>query len=211
MKVLCEEPFGDFVDSKSDEEGGKDVDRIVYMAEQDDNPEKERRCQEYPAQNLFIPKNEGHEERKPGMSGKEEIPRECEGVDDEVRAVQGDLVHGGRQMGKDDKKRADDKEQAEAFEHKRDSPGAEGKQAYHKKEKHNNAINENTIDVDRGQMIENKVIDRVAYMGGRITAGQEIDHKADCQETDTPKNGDEEFFAGPVVPMYNQFHIRVWF
>ncbi len=93
MKVLCEEPFGDFVDSKSDEEGGKDVDRIVVMAEQDDNPEKNRRCHENPAQNLFVPENESHEERESGMSGKEEIPREGKSVYDETRAVQWSLMH----------------------------------------------------------------------------------------------------------------------
>lgn len=203
MKVLCKKPFGDFVDPKGDEEGGKDVNRIVEMTEQDDNAEEERRCQKYPAQNFFIPENESHEERKSGMSGKEEVSRECEGIEYKISAFQGRLMHRWPHMREYNEKRTNDKKYAETFQYERGSPGAQCQQTGHKNEKSHNAIHEYPIDIYCGNVIENKVVNRIAHVGGRVSAGHIIDYKAGSKESNPPQYGYKEFFAGPVMTTYN--------
>ena len=83
----------------------------------------------------------------------------------------------------------------------------DGKQEYYEKKKHDNAVDEDAVDIERWQMVENKVIYGIAYVAGSIGASHEIDHKTDGQKNDTPKDGKDKFLTGPFVSSYNQFHI----
>lgn len=190
MKIFCEQLFGDFIYPKCDEESGKDIDRIVVMPQKDNNSEKERSCQEYITQDLLIPEDQSHKERKSCMSGKEEISRECERIEDKVSAFQWRLLHGWPHMRKYNEKGTNNKKYAETFKHKRSSPGAQCQQTDYKNKKSHNAIHEYPIDIYCGNIIENKVVNRIAHISGRVSAGHIIDHKTDCKEKNSPENGD---------------------
>jgi len=186
MVVLGEKPNRDLVNPIRDEIGGKDIDRIMQMAEQDDNAKENGDSQKKPAKLFVVPKNQRQEEREACMPREEQIPREGDLVHDAVVDVERGLMQRRSYVGQDNEKGADSDEEAQSFEHKGDASWKKEHQAPHKYKKQHNPIDKNAINIEGGDMIQNEVVDRIAGIGRRVSPRQIVGNEAERQKCHPP-------------------------
>ena len=73
MEIFCEDPNRNLVNPIGDEVGGENIDRIMQMAEQDDDAKENGDSQKETAELFVVPKNKRQEERESRMSRKEHV------------------------------------------------------------------------------------------------------------------------------------------
>ena len=120
------------------------------------------------------------------MPREEKVAIERDGIHDIAVGVDRCLLKGGAQVGQNDEKGADQDEGAEALHHKGRPSGAEENQDADKNKKQNDSVHENAINMVGRQMVQNKVVDRIAGIRGRIRTRLIIDAKAQRQKHSSP-------------------------
>jgi hypothetical protein len=121
------------------------------------------------------------------MTGKKEGSCEAEKPGKRTVQIKRNLLNRRANVGQDDKKGTDQVKQGKTLKYKGYPPGLINRQNYHENKEQDETIDENTIDINSGDIIEDNIVDRVAGMDRCIAACEISDEDTADYKNHSPK------------------------